>query len=269
MVKKLMKYDFSAFGKTILPMEIILLGIAVLTRFLQFFENDSKIYNILNVSSIVLLIVAMIVCIVMTVAICVVRFYKNLYTQEGYLTLSLPATHAQHIISKLVTSVFATFISLISVILAGLIATLGDLSHEIILAFNYLVKLFFNMFKIHGAFFVLEAVIAAVVVIATDYLLLFACITIGQTAKKNRILASFGAFFAYYVITQIIGTVIIVIFNEFYDFIPFDAISRWIENHQYTFAHSFAAFFIVFNAALGLLYFAITKHIMKKKLNLE
>ena len=141
MVKKLMKYDFSAFGKTILPMEIILLGIAVLTRFLQFFENDSKIYNILNVSSIVLLIVAMIVCIVMTVAICVVRFYKNLYTQEGYLTLSLPATHAQHIISKLVTSVFATFISLISVILAGLIATLGDLSHEIILAFNYLVKL--------------------------------------------------------------------------------------------------------------------------------
>ena len=37
MVRKLIKHEMNAFARSMLPMEIILLGMAVLTRFVQLF----------------------------------------------------------------------------------------------------------------------------------------------------------------------------------------------------------------------------------------
>lgn len=269
MVKKLLKYDFYSFAKTILPMEIILLGIAVITRLIQFLDNGSTTYNIFNVSSIVLLCIAMVVCVVMTFFVCLVRFYKNLYTAQGYLTLTLPATHRAHIISKLITSVLATLISFISVIVAALIAMLGDTANEVFKAFAYIMKHYFKYTGGHGVFYIIEAIVALVAVIASGYLLFFACITIGQMAKKNRVLAAFGVFFIYYVIKQLLGTVLLVVYTFTKDYIPFDKIEQWISTHTLTFFHLLICGIIVFNAVLVIVYFAITKHIMKKKLNLE
>ena len=80
MVKKLLKYEFISYLRTLVPMYIILFAIGALNRFVQLFENDHFSYDIVFNSSLTAFIVSIIVCIVMTVVMGIVRFYKNLYT---------------------------------------------------------------------------------------------------------------------------------------------------------------------------------------------
>ena len=83
MVRKLIKHEMNAFARSMLPMEIILLGMAVLTRFVQLFETESSAYNTVRTSSIVMFVIAIVVCLVMTVVVSIRRFYVNLFSSEG------------------------------------------------------------------------------------------------------------------------------------------------------------------------------------------
>ena len=51
MVKKLYKYEFLALLRTLLPVYVALFGVALLSRFLQIFENKSVAYAIVFGSS--------------------------------------------------------------------------------------------------------------------------------------------------------------------------------------------------------------------------
>lgn len=269
MVKKLLKYEFASYAKTILPMEIILLCMAFFTRIVQLFETKGATFNIFMYSSAILLGIAMVVCIIMTVVVCTIRFYKNLYTAEGYLTLTLPVTHSQHIFAKLITAVCASAISLISVIVAFMIATAGDVFNETVKAAVYIIKHFAKMFKVHFYLYSLEILVGIIVLTAFVYLLFYTCITIGQRAKKNRILAAFGVYFAYYILTQIIGTILIIVFVSIEDTAFFIKIVDWIAAHPYPTVHIVFCFGILIFAALSVACFFITRHIMKNKLNIE
>ena len=84
MVKKLMKYELASYMRSLLPFQLILLGIALLHRFVQLFENDGDAYWTFFSSSTAIFIIACIVTLVATVALCIARFYKNMFTGEGY-----------------------------------------------------------------------------------------------------------------------------------------------------------------------------------------
>ena len=100
MVKKLIKHEFIAYSRSLLPIELALIGIAIVLRFIQFFENQTTGYSILFGSAIFAFCAAIVVCLVMTFIVAIQRYYKNLFKSEGYLTLTLPVTHSQHIFTK-------------------------------------------------------------------------------------------------------------------------------------------------------------------------
>ncbi len=93
MVRKLIKYDFSSYLKLLLPVQLILLGIAALNRIIQLFEDGSStVYNIVFGSSVFLYVVSIIIAIVLTFVVSIVRFYQGMYSNEGYLSHTLPVT---------------------------------------------------------------------------------------------------------------------------------------------------------------------------------
>ena len=269
MVRKLLKYDFAAFAKTILPMEIVLIAIALITRIIQFFETDGHAYEIFSVSSIVLLVIAMLVSVVMTEVVCITRFYKNLYTAEGYLTLTLPATHAQHNFSKLITAVCANIFALISLFVATAISTAGEVFHEIIKAIAYLAKLYFKFFKVNGGLYIVESVILIIAMCASFFLLIYTCITVGQMAKTKRVLAAFGVYFGYYIFNQILGTIAIILYTNYGGLIFTDAVREWIDKNYSGTIHIIFISLILINVILSVVFFLITRVLMKKKLNIE
>ncbi len=269
MVKKLLKYEFISLSKPLIPMGIILLCSALFTRIVQFFESSGTTYKILIYSSSILLGLSMIVAIVMTVAVCVIRFYKNMFTAEGYLTLTLPVTHTEHILSKLISAVISSVVSLIAVIAALFIATAGDVSLEIFKAIKYLIKIAARFLDYNFYLYSLEIILSVIAFTVFVYLLLYTCLTVGQMAKKNRILAAFGVYFGWYVFRQIIGTIFIIVFVTCQKKPFMQAFFNFSEKNPYAFFHMVFCFIFVLFAGLAVAAFFITKNVLKHKLNIE
>ena len=273
MVRKLLKYEWAHFIKTILPMELILLGIALLTRFVQFFEADTTVYKIISVSSIVIFCIACAVCIIMTFVININRFYRNLYSPEGYLSFTLPVTVDQHIFAKLTTAVLTTLLSAVSVIAAVAVTTAGDVLTELLKAAGYLFGRIVDLAGWQTLIIALELILLIAAIIASGYLLFYACATLGQTAKKRRVLAAFGFYFLYYVIKQAFGTFFIIVFSIVSETDWFVKVVDWVfdafRNHPFISIHISIWIAMLFTALLGCVYYLINRFVMKNKLNLE
>ena len=266
MVKKLIKYDFKAFAKVMFPAYVVILGVAALYRFVSIFESDTTAYGIYNGSAISIVVISVIVCIVMTGIISIVRFYKGLYTAEGYLSFTLPVTPSAHIWSKLIVSLIFDALTLVVSFLVLAIATLGETFVEIMKAAFYMAKNFFSRIGGQSPLYVVEMIILVIVALVAAHLLAYMCISIGQVAKKHKILAALGIYFAIYVVKQILGTIFIAsgVTTDM-----FRNIGEFIQNHPYGAAHLIICGYALLQAALGVLYFFITRLMMKKHLNLE
>ena len=269
MVKKLFKQELISYSRNLLPMFYILIGIAALNRIIQFFESDRFSYNVVFVSSLVALIVSVVVCLIMSVVVAIKRYYTNFFTGEGYLTFTLPATHHQLIITKLLGAVLMSFASVLSCLIAGAIATSGEVLNEVFKAVAYLFKDYLDRANGHGIFYILEFLICAVMAVISSLLLFYGCITVGQLAKKNRVAAAFGAYFAYYLFTQLLGTIFVLIFPHVYDKLPLEAIEQFAFKHPFAIIHIVIIGLIIYFTVLSAIYYFITQRITKRKLNLE
>ncbi len=269
MVKKLLKYEFISYLRTLVPMYIILLAIGAVNRFIQLFENDHFSYGIVFNSSLIALIISIIVCVVMTVVVGIVRFHKNLYTSEGYLTFTLPVTSGQHIFTKLVMLLTFTLIGIAVIFTSASVAMLGDVLIEVYKAIGYLLKQYFAHFGVHGAFYIIEVALFILVSVIYQYLLYYSCITIGQTAKKNRVFMAFVTYFVYYLITQVFGTIFLIVGMIFGEMGILGRISNVISEHPYVSTHVIFATLIAFFTVLCVVLYFVNRFIMNRKLNLE
>src|SRR5574344_771267 len=126
MLKNLYKHEFKALFRSILPMYLILLGLSILDRIVLIFDAN---YNILvgTLQSIITLIygVSVFAIFIITVVIIVTRFYKNLFTSEGYLTFTLPVKSGSHLTCKLICSTLILYLTGAVAILSICLLTVG------------------------------------------------------------------------------------------------------------------------------------------------
>jgi hypothetical protein len=94
-------------------------------------------------------------------------------------------------------------------------------------------------------------------------------ISIGQLFKKNRIMAAVGAYFAYYVLTQIVSAVITIVFSILAANGTLEQLGLWIINHIATAIHMGMWSAIVLTSLFAAVEFFVIKQIITKKLNLE
>ncbi len=274
MVRKLLKHEAVYYSRTFFILEAIIFGLAIFTRLMLFFEFDSIIFYILMGSSYFLFGLASIVCLTMTTVIGVFRFYKNLFSNEGYLSFTLPVSVNQHLFVKLFSVTVYSIIIAISVFLGFLITVSGDITNETLKAIAYLWEHYShyitNEFIIHAILYIIEFLIVSVLSIISNFLLYYTCIAIGQTAKKNRILMAVLCYFAYMAISEIIGTIFSIITSVLQISTDFtEKINNFVSGHPYAFFHIILLSSIAFSLIFILATYLITRHIMTKKLNLE
>lgn len=268
MVKKLFRHECFALGRVLLLVQGILLAVALSTRVLQFFETDHFAYDIVFTLAVIVLVMANVVNLVAPLVMGVLRYYKNLFTAEGYLTFTLPVTPAQHLFVKLfsalVFQLLAVCISLVSMV----IATAGEVLSEIGLAAQYLLNQLNMVADGHVVLFVIELIVLGVVVFLSQLLLYYGCISLGQLSRKNRTLAAVGVYFAHYVIVQILSTVFSTAIGSAGENME---IAEYFSTAQEIIAiiHIGLCGLIVWTLLVSTVYFLISHTIMRKKLNLE
>jgi hypothetical protein len=270
MVKKLLKHEFIYYGRSFGLFLPIVLVIGLMTRVFRFFDNGNILTGIAAGSSILLLVVACFTLIMMSSIIGIVRFYKNLYTAEGYLTFTLPVTNAQHIFVKLLVSLACQAICLVTVLAAASIAMAGETFLQVVGSLGAAIRMLGDQCGAGNLVgYVIEFGILLLLSVISNMLLYYACITVGQTAKKNRILMAVVAYFVYYVITQVISTVFSMVFMVLGMSGAMDSLTGWLTANFIPALHVILLVMILFCAAVSGLFWFITQTIMTKKLNLE
>ncbi len=273
MVRKLFKHEAIYYARTLIIFEIILFFLALSTRFVMFFEFEHWIYYTVQASSFIIYGLAALACLYATIAISVIRFYKNLFSQEGYLTFALPISTNQHILVKLISALLYSGITLASIFITALITISGDFLNELINAAWYLLNQFLDVisFKdgVNIIFYIIYFAILFLLSSIYSTLLFYACIAIGQTAKKNRVLAAVGCYFGYNLALQIISTVFSISFNLLILSINMDNITEFIEKNPHLTAHTVFIFNIIFMLLINVIFYFIIHRIISRKLNLE
>lgn len=205
MLGKLFKYDFRELGAFYLPMYLIYAGVtAAFTVFMVIGLNSSLLDNDLFALAFgiitVLYVVAIIALVLFSGLIVVYYFYRKFVSEEAYLTMTLPVKPWQHIASKLLSSAIwrlATWIIFgVSVFLMLLFTgALRELQNNITIHFAiqsvwYEIRYELGM----NAGSVGLSVVYMIITLFTSPLIYFAAMSIGQMARKHKVLMSVAAF---------------------------------------------------------------------------
>lgn len=261
MLIKLMKQEMKACSRLILPLFFILIVLTVLDRLVLGLTIFVGILGIIPGIITILYILAMFAIIILCSVIVIVRFYKNLITDEGYLMFTLPVKPSQLINSKLIVASFWVLFCIITAI-ASIYLVFGTLNSA---------DLFWLTLKSDWAGLRQELGSAYVTLLLGGSLGIFFCIicqilqvyasiALGQLFTGHRILGSVVAFAATTTIMQIICTIIPIVFL-FISHIDINSIEAII-NLMIPVALALA---IAFSAV----FYWITHYIFKSKLNLE
>lgn len=218
MLGKLIKYEWKGLIKPLSILYIVLLGITIITGLLILTINpnydDVAIgFSVLfTMLSVFIYYFGIIVCALGTMLIIAIRFYKTCYTDEAYLTHTLPVSTKQLLAAKTISAVLCHLLSLIvigaSVILLLLVLVthlinlgeipVAELSEGFSEVFAELDREFASEMGISfsGYFLYLGAV--SLVSSVCGIISLLGCVSLGQLYTKHRIL---GAIIAYFIMT--------------------------------------------------------------------
>lgn len=266
MVNKLFKYEFSFYLKRMLPIYFVIFGTALMNRLIQVFESDELSYRILFVSASAAVGITIVVGFVMFLFITVIRFYRNLFLDEGYLTLTLPVGMDAQIRAKYAAAILYFVITAAVALLALGITTVGDVFSELVKAAVYLYRKCAAELPM-TPLYIGEFLIGVLLSVSKIILLLYACIALGHLAKKNRISAAVGIFIAWFFFCLILFTFFTILIFAVWDF-SLDKWFRLFNNDENLVIQSLLCLHILRASLFSAVYYFITVRILKRRLNL-
>lgn len=273
MLKKLFKYEWKFFWKvpaTInLALAIItLLGVTFIIS--PLWELDSDFIDILMATSMMFYYLSIFAGSIAVSVYIAIRFYRSSYTDEGYLTHTLPVTPRQIILSKLFVSVIWSFITggVIVISVGVLIATFIFASSNLNIFYEIgeVWEEFLSLFGELGFDFYFSAFLVFLLSVAGSFfniLMLFSAISLGQMFSRHRIAGAVVWYIAEYTIVQFGSSILMSIttLSLFNSMDRFDSVS-------FVTTPLLCGSLVLTLAGSVVLYF-ITEYMMKKRLNLD
>ena len=276
MLKKLFVHEWKDCWKLVSLMNLIvvlltLIGVVPLSQ-QDFLKSSNIIVTVGIVLYVTIYIIALIALSFFVSLFFFIRFYKNMYTDEGYLMHTLPVTKAQLVWSKALVAiiwhlitVFILSLSVLSLVYAGIVGSgetidFAQISSELGLGYistwSYVALITVYVFSI---------VVGSFMSVFMGYL----SVSIGQLFQKQKVIAAIGVYFGFNFLIQIISNIISAILN--YSMGNGTLYGQNFNSAEDFFGYTFMIMGIMDLAILvlaGAFYF-FTIYIMKNKLNLD
>lgn len=283
MLGKLFKYDFKAISRLNLPLTLLVIGMTALGggAMKLIASTDGSEGSFVSAALIIgcgIITVMSFLGIIAYAAICFIsiysRYYKNFFTDEGYLTFTLPVKTHSLLLSKFFAGALWQFIALIITVSMFIIAVaIGTAPKGSFINTDMISELFqmVNTLFTENTAGAVSVIFAVVFQQFTSILMIYLALTIGSTvANKQKILASVGFYFALNTGLQILSTVLMLIAAFIFEgtdgnFMLFFTESSGPEDIISGMMIIVAVFYFVVAAVE----FFINNMILKKKLNLS
>ena len=232
---------FAAIGRILLAVELKDLG------------NGSS--GMLSLFFILFYVFAIMALVIAAWALGISRFYKTLFTGEGYMTLSLPVSPMGVIWAKLLSSLIAMFAACIVSVLSlcvFLIGLPGDLLSELGVEVIVSFQLWLDNIVAAPLLFV-EELLLFIVTVPVTLLIIYTCISVGQLFTGHRKLMTFIIVIGLYIVAQMLAL---------YAIEPIYAAAQQVSVHLSEWLE------IAFVTAVDVACFLIVRYILKNKVNL-
>lgn len=278
MLVKLLKYEFKFTGRSLLPIYVALLALAVIINLgdgidsAGNFAASSTHFSDFLMTMLIFAYSCMIsaVCII-TVVLLVQRFYKNLLRDEGYLMHTLPVSPAQNIAAKLICAVVWSVVSIFMAVFSAMLMSMT--AHDWQMFFEGFADLFHDLnvaFGFHWPLFLLETILVGLFMLGSNIIEVYLALTVGHMANNHKIACSVGAYIGLQVLTALVAR----LFASF--IVSWDWLLNLLQEIFNGYMHQqiagmhiimlgTLAFFLIYIAVM----FIATNLIMKHKLNLE
>ncbi len=280
MLGKLLKHEWKAVWKIPALFIGILMIIAVmagLTFALPIWDSEWIGLPLSGVMIILLFYFAMIALSIGIMIYLAVRYYKNMFTDEGYLTHTLPVSPRQLLLNKVIVisawnliGSVAIVVSLIvfgGVVILSLSTKNSSFANDFLEAILELPEVWNNPFFNGFGIFLASAVCMVLVSSVSGTMIVIGSITLGQMVRGHRILGSIGAYFAISTIIQIVNMAIMF---------PFMLKMTVSDDFLYIFEKSPFSFYTMLYLIMSVVYllvavglYFLSEYLLSKKLELE
>ncbi|MGN0194572.1 MAG: hypothetical protein ACI39G_05630 [Pseudoramibacter sp.] len=258
MLGKLMKYEFK---ETWLPMVIafgllcILGGIGAIAMHVSPQAAVSEIFTVLYV-------IALIVVAVLVLVWIVKRFYDNLLSKQGYLTMTLPANAWEQVGAKLLTGLI-WMIALMAVMMISIsFFFVGSETFSFSKMTSAEWDTLWQMFhQYHVGTLMFEVFLSVVVGAATSLLTFYFAMAVGQLVNRHRKLLSVGVWIAIFIVIQVLGIQFILMWGKLS--------ADWAMSQNLLNVGSYIVISTVVEAIIGALLYIGTAWLLDRHLNLE
>jgi len=267
MLGKLLKYELMGTARYFLPLFAAALLFSILNRLFNsvFSPNFYWINGLLMFIEVILIIAIA----VMMLVIIILRFYKNLLGNEGYLMFTLPVSTHHNILSKLITATIWNVAAMLVVAASIFIIAGANVNDVALNAWNEFIRFAVMTLNLDPILLMFEWIVLCLVSVVGNILMLYLAMAIGQLANEHKFLVSFGAFIGIQIglsiIVSAVGSAIsglaITTGPEAFEWFDSLGIARAVQ------LGTLAAAFI--SIALGAACYFVTHFLLKRKLNLS
>lgn len=270
MLGKLMKHEFRATARVMGPLYLALLLLALGANGSVRLLDSARTTFLTAMSSIELFVFGlaiMAVC-VMTLVVMVNRFRTNLLGNEGYVTLTLPASVHEQVWAKLLVSTVWTLVTTLAICVASMIAVFRvTYVNTFVEGLRSILRQLTSYYALNGAAFLVELLALLILSCFCCCLQFYAAMSVGHSFANHKTLLSVVFFFVFQIVMQIVGT-----WGLFSN-----GSSSWVVNffenlsdtNGMTALHTLMGVSIAISAVISAVYYLLTTYMLSRHLNLE
>lgn len=285
MLGKLMKYEWRGLRLPLTIMLAILGGTTLLTCIIIFTINP-KLDNVAAGFSMMSLILSVLLyyfgiigCSVGTMLIIAIRFYKTTYTDQGYLTHTLPVESKTLLAAKTLTSVLC-YLLMLAGVLATILIIIGAiyihamnisgydrayLDRQIAELLSEMTVSFKKEYGISLGAFITFYIVFMIVACISAIMTVLGCVSLGQLYAKHRIIGAIIAYFVIIMVQQFISY--LAMLPTYSKMFRAEALSETMPMFEVISPTMIIS--LLWSVAVSVIMHIVNLHMMTKRLNLE
>ncbi len=284
-MRKLLKYDLKALFpiwgiSTAVIVVFYFLGIFAMRGIVDMFNTPDSyeppfaqiIYQLGSIGAFFLIVIGFVAYPILNYVFILKRFYTHFYTDQGYLTFTLPVKRTQLMGSKLLSALICMMSSFL-LMLGGIlvIALFGSdpqalVNREVL---TFLSNMFTELWLRVGGWlpvYVVEVLLLLILFFTVDILFVYTCITLGAVwSKRYKILV---AFLIYYLSGMVLSPLMQFLSVFIFGSSPFYRLEYMDTPSVCVFAGALMLLIVAVMATVAWLLYYLNVRLLHKKLNL-
>ena len=236
MLRKLLKYDFKSIIKIWFILSLSIVAFSVPVGYAMKIATEPREIpiglEILSTLGTIILFLGLIAYVLITGILIFKRFYKNFFTDEGYLTFTLPSNRNQLLFSKVLfgsisysATIMVAFVALyilLRISIGEALITINDWK-ELVSILNEGLRLGTGVSVLYIITVLFLIIVIFILANCVSVIFLYLCITIASIiTKKNKVLTAIGIYY----LTNSVLSFVLMMFSLF----GISGISYWIQD---------------------------------------